>query len=138
MATDFAALAKKLKLAAASRPVIIGGDPAYRDGLSRAVGGPIATELTGRHDWIQLFAPDRATLEAHLPAVAAALEDRGIVWLSYPKGSSKLQADLTRDAGWEAVKVADLMWLTLVSVDDTWSAFSLRRYRPGEARQAFR
>jgi hypothetical protein len=36
------------------------------------------------------------------------------------------------------VATADLMWLTLVSIDDTWSAFSLRRYRPGEARQKFR
>jgi len=25
-----------------------------------------------------------------------------------------------------------------VSVDDTWSAFSLRPYRPGEARRSFR
>jgi hypothetical protein len=33
---------------------------------------------------------------------------------------------------------ADLMWLALVSIDDTWSAFSLRRYQAGEARQTFR
>jgi hypothetical protein len=26
----------------------------------------------------------------------------------------------------------------VVSVDDQWSAFSLRKYKPGEARQTFR
>jgi hypothetical protein len=30
------------------------------------------------------------------------------------------------------------LWLSLISVDDDWSAFSLRRYKPGEARQTFR
>jgi hypothetical protein len=30
------------------------------------------------------------------------------------------------------------MWLALVSIDDMWSAFSLRHHKPGEARQSFR
>jgi hypothetical protein len=30
------------------------------------------------------------------------------------------------------------MWLSLISIDDAWSAFSLRKYKPGEARQTFR
>jgi hypothetical protein len=49
-----------------------------------------------------------------------------------------MQTDLTRDKGWGPLEGADLMWLSLVSVDDTWSAFGLRPYRPGEARQTFR
>jgi len=60
------------------------------------------------------------------------------VWISYPKGSSKRQTDLTRDRGWEPLEGSELMWLSLVSVDDTWSAFGLRPYKPGEARQTFR
>ena len=138
MPTDFAALARKLKLTAAKRPAIIAGPDGYREDLGAAAGREIASSIDGSHDWIQLFAPDRATLERHLPAVAAALEDPGILWLSYPKGSSKVQKDLTRDAGWESVGAADLMWLGLVSIDDTWSAFSVRRYKAGEARQKFR
>ena len=30
------------------------------------------------------------------------------------------------------------MWLALISIDETWSAFSLRKSKPGEARQSFR
>jgi hypothetical protein len=81
---------------------------------------------------------DPTPLARKLKLPAAALEDGGILWLAYPKGSSKMQTDLTRDAGWESVAAADLMWLGLVSIDATWSAFSLRPHRPGEARQTFR
>ena len=69
---------------------------------------------------------------------SAALASPGTLWIAYPKGSSKVQTDLTRDAGWDVVKDHDLRWLTLISIDDTWSAFSLRKYKAGEARQTFR
>ena len=37
-----------------------------------------------------------------------------------------------------AVQQADLKWINLVSVNETWSAFSLRPYQPGEPRRSFR
>ncbi len=49
-----------------------------------------------------------------------------------------IQTDLTQDVGWDALQQADLKWVTLISVDPTWSAFCLRPYKPGEARQSFR
>jgi hypothetical protein len=70
--------------------------------------------------------------------LTAATAPAGRIWISYPKGTSKLQTDLTRDKGWEPLAGSDLMWLSLVSVDDTWSAFGLRPYKSGEARQTFR
>ena len=135
---DTASLVRKLKLGPARRPIVLGGPTGYREALALARDGAVGDKIDGRHDWVQLFARDRAALEAGLPAAAEALDDAGVLWISYPKGSSKIQTDLTRDAGWDAVTAADLMWLSLISIDDTWSAFSLRRYRPGEARQAFR
>jgi hypothetical protein len=138
MPIDPAALVRKLKLGPARRPVVLGGPDGYRQALALARDGAIGDTVDGRHDWIQLFARDRAALDASLPAAAEALDEPGVLWISYPKGSSKIQTDLTRDAGWETVAAADLMWLSLISVDETWSAFSLRRYRPGEARQSFR
>jgi len=139
MPTDHAAIARKTKLAAAERPVVLDGGPGgLSDALSAALDRPIADKLTGTHDWILFFATDRAGLEAQLPSAAAALDSPGTLWIAYPKGSSKRQTDLTRDKGWDALEDHDLMWLSLVSIDDDWSAFSLRRYRPGEARQTFR
>lgn len=50
------------------------------------------------------------------------------------QGRSRIQADLTRDQGWEAVEQHELKWVNLVSVDDTWSAFSLGPYKQGKVR----
>jgi hypothetical protein len=33
---------------------------------------------------------------------------------------------------------SDLKWVSLVSVDETWSAFALRHQEPGEERQPWR
>ena len=138
MPSDPTPLARKLKLPAASRPIVLGAPPEQRGAVAAALGRPAGDAIDGRHDWILVFARDRAALGHAIGPAAAALEDGGILWLAYPKGSSKIQTDLTRDAGWESVAAADLMWLGLVSIDAAWSAFSLRRYRPGEARQTVR
>jgi hypothetical protein len=138
MAFEATAVARKLKLAAASSPVVLGGPEADRTALAGVSGSSIDASIDGSHDWILLYVDRRAALEAALPAAAAALASPGTLWIAYPKGSSKLQTDLTRDEGWDTVRDLDLMWLTLVSIDETWSAFSLRHYRPGEPRQTFR
>ena len=139
MPTDAAAIAIKTKLAKAERPVVLDGGPGgLSDALTAALDRPVADMVAGKHDWILMFAADKAALESQLGAVAEALDSPGTLWIAYPKGSSKRQTDLNRDQGWDALKDVDLMWLSLISIDDDWSAFSLRKYKPGEARQTFR
>lgn len=137
MTQDATDAARKTKLAAARSPAIVNAIDADRAAFEAVRGGPIPAELRGDHDWILYYAADRAALEASLHEVSSALATPGTLWIAYPKGSTKT-ADLTRDRGWDAVRSEDLMWLTLVSIDERWSAFSLRHYRPGEPRQAFR
>jgi hypothetical protein len=133
------ALAKKLKLKPGQRGDIIGAPDGYVKMLSPLPEGPqIVERLSGQLDWIQVFVKNKAEIDRLAPRAAKALKPEGMLWISFPKGASKIQTDLTRDKGWEALQALDLKWLTLVSVDDTWSAFALRRYRPGEARQSFR
>jgi hypothetical protein len=72
------------------------------------------------------------------PQVISALKPESLLWICFPKGTSKTQTDLTRDKGWDSLQQANLKWITLVSVDETWSAFALRPYKPGEKRQSFR
>lgn len=51
-----------------------------------------------------------------------------ILWIYYPKGSSRLQTDLTRDKGWDCLLAHSdkLTWISLISFDDTWSVFGCR------------
>lgn len=133
-----APLASKLKLRPGARAAVIDAPPDYLATLDPPTGTTPGTRLTGPLDWVQVFVRTSAELAAILPALSAAITPDATVWISYPKGSSGRQTDLTRDRGWGPLDGSDLMWVTLVSVDATWSAFGLRPYRPGEARQTFR
>jgi hypothetical protein len=131
-------LAKKLKLKPGARAAVIGAPDDYVERLGPRASTNVGAELVGPLDWAQAFVRTSAELRAILPALTAALDPNALVWLSYPKRSSRIQTDLTRDRGWEPLEGSDLMWVSLVSIDETWSAFSVRPYKPGEARQTFR
>lgn len=132
-------LAKKLKLKPGLDAAIVNPPAGYLDELAPLPPGvQLTSALQGQLDWIQVFVENKAALEAVLPPLVSALKPAGMAWICFPKGSSKIQTDLTRDKGWEALQGVDLKWINLVSVNDTWSGFSLRPYKPGEPRQSFR
>lgn len=133
------ALAKKLKLKPDQRAAVLNPPGGYLKELGSLPAGVALTEkLGGKFDWIQLFVQNKAELDRQIARVAGALKPESLLWICFPKGSSKIQTDLTRDKGWDSLKKTDLKWITLISVNDTWSAFALRPYKPGEARRAFR
>jgi hypothetical protein len=133
-------LAKKMKLKPGQRAAVINAPEGYLDTLGPLPGDvELAEWLDGSFDWVQIFVKTQAELEQLLPQVLPALKPAGLLWISFPKGTSKIQTDLTRDKGWDAaVRAADLKWINLIAVNETWSAFSLRPYKPGEERQTFR
>jgi hypothetical protein len=50
-----------------------------------------------------------------------------VLWLAYPKKSSGVKTDLSRDAGWPPLEAADFLPVTQISLDETWSALRFRR-----------
>lgn len=129
-------LATKMKLKPGSEAAIVNGPEGYLDTFSPLPDDvTVSDQLDGTFDWIQLFVMNKAQLEEQVPQAVAALKPTSLLWVSFPKGTSKMQTDLTRDKGWDVIQAADLKWVNLVSVDDQWSAFCLRPYKPGEARQ---
>ena len=130
------ALAKKMKLRPEARAAIINAPTGYQRELTPLPEGvEIVEQLTGDFDWIQVFAITQAEFEEIGPGAIAALRPESMLWISFPKGSSKVQTDLTRDKGWDSLRDVDLRWVNLVSVNEIWSAFALRPYRPGEPKQ---
>lgn len=130
------ALAKKMKLKPNLKAAVINAPENYVDTLKHDTA--LSPTLNGKFDWIQIFVRNKAELETLVPKAAKALRPESMLWISFPKGSSKIQTDLTRDKGWESLQALDLKWLTLVSVNETWSAFALRPYKEGEEKQTFR
>jgi hypothetical protein len=129
-------LAQKMKLKPGARAAVIHAPDGYLQELQH--DSVIAQKLSGQFDWIQIFVQNKKDLDSLAPKAASALKPDSILWISFPKGTSKIQTDLTRDKGWDVVRSLDLKWITLISVNETWSAFSLRPYKAGEAKQSFR
>lgn len=133
------ALAKKMKLKADGRIALINAPEGYLQELSPLPKGvEIVEKLTGKFDWVQVFVQNKAELDKLIPKIVKALKPESLLWISFPKGTSKIQTDLTRDQGWEAIPADSLKWVNLISVNETWSAFSLRPYREGEEKQKSR
>ena len=129
-------LAKKIKLKPGIKAAVIHPPENYMQELQH--DAEISSTLRGTFDWVQIFVKNKAELDELAPKAAKALRPESMLWITFPKGTSKIQTDLTRDKGWEEVQKLDLKWINLVSINETWSAFSMRPYREGEKRQSFR
>ena len=127
------ALARKMKRKPEARAAILQA-PAGYEAAAFAGMPPAAGSLTGTFDWIQLFVRNEAELKKLAPGTARALKPDGMLWISFPKGSSKTQTDLTRDKGWDSLEQLDLRRITLISINETWSAFAFRPNKGGQKR----
>ncbi len=129
-------LAKKMKLKPGHQAVIVNAPEGYVKELKPLpTGVKVNEKLSGAFDWIQIFVENKSQLEKIVPKAIRCMKPESIIWISFPKGTSKIQTDLTRDKGWESLQKVDMKWITLISVNGTWSAFSMRPYRPGEKKQ---
>jgi hypothetical protein len=126
-------LAKKMKRKPEARAAILKA-PAGYEAAAFAGMPPAAGSLTGTFDWIQMFVRNEAELKKLAPGAARALKPDGMLWISFPKGSSKTQTDLTRDKGWDSLDKLDLRRITLISINETWSAFAFRPNTGGQKR----
>ena len=129
-------LAKKMKLKSGLKAAVINAPENYVDELKHDTS--MSPTLNGKFDWIQIFVKSKAELDGLAPKAAKALKPESLLWISFPKGTSKTQTDLTRDTGWDGVQKLNLKWINLISVNDTWSAFALRPFKEGEKKQSFR
>jgi len=119
-------LAKKLYLKPGMR-VAVANAPA---GISlKAPGVTVEKSLTRDLDLALLFTTTQKDLTKRWPALLASVKQGGAVWVAYPKKSSGLDTDLGMGE-WEATKGSDWNPVTMIAVDDSWSAVRYR-YAPG-------
>lgn len=78
-------------------------------------------------NFIQLFATERASLERELPKLNARLKQDGMIWVSWPKGTSKLVTDLSDDVVREVGLKNGLVDVKVCALDDSWSALKFVR-----------
>lgn len=123
-----ASIAEKLKIKTGYSLLILHAPVNFKNGLGNLPAGVKISGSTKTYDQIHWFVMNRAQLEKELSKVMKLVKPGIIVWVYYPKVSSKVQTDLTRDKGWDCLlKEGDkLTWISLISFDDTWSVFGFR------------
>jgi len=125
-------LPKKLQLKTGQRAVIINPPSGYLNTLTPLPEGVEIIETlepAGQYDFVQLFIKNMAELQQYLPVAIQAIKPDALLWIAYPKGGVKAGTDVNRDILWAAVSEHNLSGVTLVSLDDVWSAM---RFRPSE------
>lgn len=79
-------------------------------------------------DFLLVFCVNQAALGKALSEVGDALQEDTLLWMAYPKKSSKVyKSDLTRDTGWEPLGQRGYEPVRQIALDEDWSAL---RFKP--------
>lgn len=82
---------------------------------------------TRRIDFALVFAVSKKQLDEILQDVVPALHDNGKLWIAYPKPTSKIASDLSRDPSWEVTTRHGYEGITEVVLDNVWTAMRFQR-----------
>lgn len=142
-------IADKLKIKGGDTLLTLNVPSAFQKGLKGLPKGVKVVESGKEYNQVHWFVMNRAQMENQISKVMKLVKPGIIVWVYYPKGTSKLQTDLNRDKGWDCLLAEGdkLTWINLISFDDTWSVFGFRakteadrkkEAKPKEVREIFK
>lgn len=121
-------LIDKLGLKDGAKAIVIAPPATYAkltDGA--AIGQRAAPPAAGAFDFIHLFVSDAAALARKLPKLEPRLAAGGMLWVSWPKKTSKLFVDLTEDGIRKVCLPMGLVDVKVCAVDADWSGLKLLR-----------
>lgn len=125
-----AAIIKKLQLKDQSKPILIINPPKEYGEVIKAFEAEVHKELgLDSYPFVQVFGISNEDIQTYAKKGSEVLEEDGLMWLCYPKKSSKMYngsncsretvATLLSDEGFEPVRQ--------VAIDDDWSALRFRQ-----------
>lgn len=76
-------------------------------------------------DLVHFFTKSKAEYEALLPAIKEKIKPNGMIWVSWPKRSAKINTDITEDIIRDYALKSGLVDVKVCAVDDTWSGLKL-------------
>jgi hypothetical protein len=108
--------------------ILLSSPPAnYRTLMGELPAGvSVSTSPPGPFDLIQAFVSSGEELRAQLEGLKSSLKPGGLLWITYPKGTSKIKADINRDSINEYAHSIGLQGVAMISIDETWSALRLK------------
>jgi len=114
-------LAEKLGIKESSRIIIINPPGDYLNALEIPRKVSLASHLRGPLEFIHFFTKSRKELEGHFRSLKRELHKGGMLWISWPKGSSKVETDLSESVVREIGLKNGLVDIKVCAVDEVWS-----------------
>jgi hypothetical protein len=89
-------------------------------------GVTITRRLGGHRDLVLIFVTRQVDLAARIPALISAIAPNGMVWVAWPKRTSKVETDVTEDVIREIVlPTSPLVDVKVCAIDNVWSGLKL-------------
>ncbi len=123
-------LFKKLNLSVQTEIHVLNAPASFESELTLLENVKVKRRLSKgtRTQFAIAFTITQATLDAVSAALVQAAQDDAILWIAYPKGTSKnYRCEFNRDSGWTVLKAAGFDTVRQVAIDDDWSALRFRR-----------
>lgn len=79
----------------------------------------------GPYDYIHYFTDSKKALVSAMPKLRKALEQDGMVWVSWPKKASGIETTVTGDVVRMLALKNGLVDIKVCAVDETWSGLKL-------------
>lgn len=115
-------LVKKLGIKPGFRLIILNPPPDYDQTLGELPEHVSQADmLAGSFDFIHFFTKDRDTLVNEFPRLKQALAQNGLLWISWPKRSAKVETDLNEDIIRAIGLEHGLVDVKVAAVDEVWS-----------------
>jgi hypothetical protein len=118
-------LAKKLGLKDGLIVLLTGAPDGYRTQLDAPPSVRFTTKLSNAVGLVQIFATRRAQLAHALAGYRQTLAPDAVVWVSWPKKSSKVPTDITEDTVREVALPLGFVDVKVCAVDEVWSGLKL-------------
>ena len=121
---------EKLGIKPGYRVLLIDEPEGYLDLLNLSEGVELLHGSGKSIDLAQVFVKNMQGLTDKLPKLKKMMKKTGIIWVTYPKGASKLakeeNVNISRDIIWKYGDEIGLTGVAMVSIDETWSGFRMK------------
>jgi hypothetical protein len=115
-------LAQKLGIKSGFRMAVVNA-PEHYDQILTGLPENVAMtqQLDGPLDLVHFFTTERRELADRFLALKQAIAQNGMLWISWPKGASKIKTDLNENVIREIGLQNGLVDVKVAAIDETWS-----------------
>ncbi|MEC1521943.1 DUF3052 domain-containing protein [Neobacillus niacini] len=127
--SEAAQLLKKLNFKDQGQPVLIINAPTSYNNIKAAFEGEVHEQAKReKYDFVQVFGTSNQELQLHAKNAVSYVKEDGLLWLCYPKKSSKVYkgSDCSRETVMYMLSDEGFEPVRQVAIDDDWSALRFR------------